>query len=133
LTRYEFRVNILVMTKIVQQIFDPEFHIQGIKKFTITMITHSQKMETIKSIIRCHDIIDLTDRLNQPWEKHPGYMYGDLGAFVDLEVSCQDLWRTELDIKLLKEFHQQTTCLIKYWKLSSGNRFLINTIFPNTK
>jgi len=77
----------------------------------------------MKNYLHCYDIFDLTYQLNKPWGKHPGYVVGDLAAFVDLEITCKEIvQKLDPDPLLVKNYILDVTKFLIFWKKSVDNK-----------
>lgn len=109
----------------ISQLFNAEKSLTGLMTQTVDLVRRSREVKTMKNYLHCYDILEMTDRLNKPWESHPGYVCGDLGAFVDLEITCK-----EIILKLdpspgdVRDYVMNVTRFLIFWRQASGNRFL---------
>jgi hypothetical protein len=107
----------------VQQIYSAKNALEGLMLQTIFLTRHCNEVRSMKNFIHCYDILELTHEINKPWDDHPGFVYGDLGAFVDLEITCQEIGlRKDPNPVLTSEYLLAITKFLIYWKRASENR-----------
>jgi hypothetical protein len=114
----------------VQVLFNAQTELNGLMTQTVYLIRIATQVQTMKNLIRCYDILDLTNEINKPWDQ-PGYIRGDLAAFVDLEVACQDLiLKKDPSPELVSDYVFEMTRFTFHWKKGMENRFLLKN-FPS--
>lgn len=110
----------------VQNLFDAQSMLGGLITQTVQLVRVAQHVATMKSLIHCYDILSLTNEINKPWDEHPGYIRGDMAAFTDLEITCQELIiKKDPSPELISEYVFEITRFMFHWKRGVENRFLI--------
>ena len=112
----------------VVQLFSPQDVLNKLIGQTITLAKSSNQVVTIKEFLRCYDILELTNEINKPWET-PGHLFGDLGAFIELEHLCRCIiFRKDPDPKVISKYIMDVTRFLVYWKRGMENRLLLKKV-----
>lgn len=109
----------------VLELFDAEKRLHALMTATIGLARQAREVRTIKNFVHCYDILEMTNTLNKPWDKHPGFVIGDLGAFVDLEITCKEIiLKQDPSPHDVKVYVMDVARFLIFWKRAMGNRFL---------
>lgn len=73
-------------------LFKPQKTVGWLKGESIQLVREAKEAPTMKTLLCCFEILDLTDEINRPWEDHPQWFYGDKAAFQDLYTLSASLW-----------------------------------------
>src|SRR6185295_7173887 len=107
----------------VRELFHAETALNKLMTQTLCLVRLSKEPRTMKNFLRCYDILELTNELNKPWAKHPGYVYGDFGAFIDLELTCREIiFKLDPDPKSVRHYVLDVTRFLIFWKKVMDNR-----------
>ncbi len=106
-------------------VFDPNLEIEKIKYETIALIRICREIRAIKYLVDCYDILEMTDKINRPWDTHKGIMFSDNAAMYELECISLSLvsWGDPTPERV-KSYCIMVSQLIRFWKLSSQNLLL---------
>ena len=108
---------------VIIHFWSPEQELQKLKDRTMVLVRESLAVQTMKDYIHCYDILDLTDRINKPWQMHPGVIIGDMSAFVDLHSTLKQIvLRQDPSGKRVKEYALAVAVFMNYWRISEENR-----------
>lgn len=108
---------------VIIHFWSPEQELQQLKDRTMVLVRESLAVQTMKDYIHCYDILDLTDRINKPWQMHPGVIIGDMSAFVDLHSTLKQIvLRQDPSGKRVKEYALAVAVFMNYWRISEENR-----------
>ncbi len=104
------------------QFFNPKLEIEKLKYETVAMIRQSREVFTMKSLIICYDILDLTEQINRPWDRVIYQLKADMSAFGELKMRSENLilYRDPSEERVLS-YQQSVARLINHWKLSQKN------------
>lgn len=81
----------------------------------------------MKDLLHCYQIFDITDRINWPWESHPGKVFGDMAAFMDLQIVVERLMYFKVaDQDKLDKWVDSINDFIRRWKAGIDNKNLSN-------
>lgn len=101
----------------ILNLFDPKLELQRLKYETVSIIRVSREVSTMKCFIHCYEIIDLTDKINSPWDAHPGIVYGDLAAFSELEDGARRLIvYADPSAERVENYWKMTNRFISFWR-----------------
>jgi len=107
----------------VTELFHAENALNKLMTQTLGMVRLSKAPRTMKNFLHCYDILELTNELNQPWSKHPGFVYGDFAAFIDLELTCKEIMlRLDPDPRSVRHYVLDVTRFLIFWKKAHDNR-----------
>jgi hypothetical protein len=107
----------------VRELFHAENALTKLMTQTLGLVRVSKDPRTMKNYLHCYDILDLTNELNKPWAEHPGFVYGDMGAFIDLELTCKEIiFRLDPDPRSVKIYVLDITRFLIFWKKVMDNK-----------
>lgn len=104
------------------QFFNPKLEIEKLKYETVAMIRQSREVFTMKSLIICYDILDLTEQINRPWDRVIHQLKADQAAFGELRTRADNLilYRDPSEDRVLAYQHAVAR-LINHWNLTKKN------------
>lgn len=102
--------------------FNPKLELDKLKYETVSMIRVAREVSTMKNLVVCYEILDLTDRINRPWDAHPGKLYADLAALWELQERAKTLlvYHDPCADRVLA-YSNSITRLINFWKMAVAN------------
>lgn len=108
------------------QFFNPKLELDRLKYESISLIRMSREIMTMKGLIYCYDILDLTERINRPWDVHPGGLFADMTALIELkEKSASLIVHQDPTAEKIHNYNQAIQRLVFFWQLSMENNKLI--------
>jgi hypothetical protein len=114
----------------VRQLFDAQIALSSLMNESIHLLRLSREVKTIKNYLHSYDILQLTYQINKPWDEHPGYVYGDMAAFVDLEFTCREIILSlDPSPEAVKKYILDINRFLIYWKKSQDNKVLTKPPF----
>lgn len=106
----------------VIHLYDPKLEIDRLKYSAFSMMRRSMDVRTVKNLIAIWDILDLTDRINKPWDSKRYRVFADMGALAELEQrSGALLIRKDPSEKEVMDFNSGVKRLIRFWRSGVEN------------
>ena len=106
----------------IVHIFNPKLELDRLKYETVSMIRVSKEVVTMKSLITCYEILDITEQINRPWDSHPGKLYADLSALWELqERSRSMLIYQDPSADRITAYNTSVKRLVMFWKMAMSN------------
>jgi hypothetical protein len=102
--------------------YDPKLELNKLKYETVSMIRVSREVSTIKSLVCCYEILDITDQINRPWDSHPGKLYADLAALWELQERTRSLLvYQDPSAERIHAYNQSVKKLVHFWRMAVAN------------
>lgn len=98
-----------------------------LKEDTLALVRIARGYQAMKDLLHCYQIFDITDRINWPWESHPGKIFADMSAFTDLQIVVERLMYFKVaDQNRLEDWVRSINDFMRRWKASVDNQQLSN-------
>lgn len=102
--------------------YNPKLELDKLKYETVSMIRASREVKTMKSLVSCYEILDLTDQINRPWDAHPGKLYADLAALWELQERSRSLIvYQDPSADRINSYSKAIAKLVLFWRTAVSN------------
>lgn len=108
------------------ELWSARIALSKIKEETLELVRIARGYQAMKDLLHCYQILDLTDRINWPWDK-PGRLMADMSAFVELQTIVERLnYFKVADQDKIEAWVKNITTLMLRWKAGIENQQLSN-------
>jgi hypothetical protein len=117
----------------VHSLFDVRKFVFHLRAQSFALAKQSRSVGTMRLFLHCHDIFQLIDELNQPWDR-PGYLICDMSKLVDLDMACREISKAkDPDPVRIDRYVKDIITLLLHWKRVQENRWTTKNILPKVQ